>query len=435
MADEDRRADVAALEAEVERLRRRNAALESPGGARARRLARSIAVVVLVVVGALCLTLTVPAVWARNQVLDTERYVANTAPLATDPGVQAAVEAVANRQIAARLDVGGLVAQALPQQAQRLRAPIASAVTGLVAAAVHRAVVSEQFAAVWTAANRAAHATLVGILTGEDEGRAVTVAGGAVLLDLAPVIELVKTRLVASGLTVAQSIPAVGTSIEIARLDGVERAQQLVRWLRTLADWLPWIGLAAIAGAVALAPGRRRRTVLRAALATALGLLLLRAGLLVARELYLDRMPTTVLSTSASAAVFDTLTRFLRDGIRLAFVVVLLVAGLAALLGHRATVARLGGRALTVGRGLWHDLSRGPLGVAVTRRPRAAAGSVAALGALVLVLWDDPTGTIVLTVLVVVALVLAAGAALVARRPRTTGGEDVEVAPPAPSQG
>ena len=123
MADEDGRADVAALEAEVERLRRRNAALESPGGARARRLARSVAVAVLVVVGALCLTLTVPAVWARNQVLDTERYVANTAPLATDPGVQAAVEAVANRQIAARLDVGALVAAgAAPAGAAAARA-------------------------------------------------------------------------------------------------------------------------------------------------------------------------------------------------------------------------------------------------------------------------------------------------------------------------
>ena len=171
---------------------------------------------------------------ARNQVLDTDRYVANMEPLAANPDVQASVEAALNRQIAARLDIGAFVEQALPPQATRLKAPIASAVTGLIGTAVHRAVTSDAFVTLWTAANRAGHRTLVGILTGEDEGRAVTVSDGAVLLDLGPIIEHVKTRLVAAGLDIAQNIPTVGATIEIARLQGVDRAQQLVRWLDTV---------------------------------------------------------------------------------------------------------------------------------------------------------------------------------------------------------
>src|SRR5690348_8309386 len=174
--------DVAALESEVERLRRRNAELESPTAVRVRHAARTTGAVILVIIGALCLTLAVPAIWARNQVLNTDRYVATMEPLATNPDVQASVEAAVNRQIAARLDIGALVDEALPPQAARLKAPLENAVSGLISTVVHRAVTSEAFGTLWTAANRTAHESLVGILTGEDQGKVVTVSNGAVLL-------------------------------------------------------------------------------------------------------------------------------------------------------------------------------------------------------------------------------------------------------------
>lgn len=400
--------DVAALEAEIERLRRRNAELESPTAVKARRFGRSLAVVVLTIIGALCLTLAVPAIWARNQVLNTDRYVATMEPLATNADVQASVEAAINRQIAARLDIGAFVEEALPPEAARLQAPIESAVSGLISTAVHRAVTSDAFATLWTAANRTAHTQLVGILTGEDEGKAVTVENGAVLLNLAPVIEQVKARLVAAGLGIAANIPAVGATIEIARLEGVDRAQQAVRWLDTLATWLPWLGLLFLVGAVALARGRRRRALLWAALSTAIGLLVLRIALVLLREVYLDRMPTEVMSPQASAYVFDTATRFLRDGIRLVFIVALVVAAIAVLLGHRAGLAKVGHRVADGARGAWESVSRGPIGAGVAEHAKVVAGSVLAVGALVLVLWENPTGLVVLVTAIVVALLLAA---------------------------
>src|SRR6478672_4746204 len=203
--------DVAALEAEVERLRRRNAELESPKSVRVRHAVRSTFVVILTVIAALCLTLAVPAVWARNQVLNTDRYVATMQPLASNADVQASVEAAVNRQIAARLDIGAYVdqaLQALPPQAARLKAPIESGLSGLIGTAVHKAVTSDAFIQLWTAANRAGHAALVGLLTGEDQGKAITVSNnGAVMLNLGPIIEQVKVRLVAAGLGIAQNIP------------------------------------------------------------------------------------------------------------------------------------------------------------------------------------------------------------------------------------
>jgi len=380
--------DVAALEAEVERLRRRNAELESPTAVRVRHAARTTGVVVLIIIGALCMTLAVPAVWARNQVLDTDRYVTNMEPLASNPDVQASVEAAVNQQIAARLDIGAYVdqaLQALPPQAARLKAPIESGVSGLIGTAVHKAVTSDAFVTLWTAANRAGHNALVSLLTGEDQGKAVTVSSnGAVMLNLGPIIEQVKARLVTAGLGIAQNIPTVGATIEIARLQGVDRAQQVVRWLNTLANWLPWIGLVLLAGAVALARGRRRRALLWAALSTAIGLLLLRIALVVLREVYLDQMPTDVITPQASAYIFDTVTRFLRDGIRLIFIIALVVALIAVLLGQRALLARAGGGVTTATRGAWDSLRNGPVGAAVADHTAVAAGAVVALGALVL---------------------------------------------------
>jgi hypothetical protein len=273
---------------------------------------------------------------------------------------------------------------------------------------VHRAVTSEAFVTLWTAANRTAHDSLVGILTGEEQGKVVTVSNGAVLLNLGPIIEAVKARLVAAGLTVAAQIPAVGATIEIARIQGVDKAQQAVRMLNTLASWLPWIGLAAFAGAIALARGRRRKTLLWAALGTAIGLVLLRIGLVVLRGVYLDQMPTDVMSPQASAYVFDTVTRFLRDGIRLVFVIALLVALIAVLLGRRAAIARAGGRVATAARRSWSSLSNGSVGATVARHTLAVGGAVVAVGALVLVLWENPSGLVVLVIAVIVALLLVA---------------------------
>jgi len=400
--------EVAALQAEVERLRRRNAELESPRAVRVRHGIRSTFVVILTVIAALCLTLSVPAIWARNQVLNTDRYVATMQPLASNTDVQATIEAAVNREIAARVDVPALVGQTLPPQLDRLKAPIESAVSGLIGTVVHKAVTSDAFVSLWTNVNRSAHDSLVGILTGDTQGRAVTASGNTLSLNLGPVIDDVKARLVAAGLGVAASIPTVSTSIQIAQLQGLERTQQLVKWLDTTASWLPWIGLVALAGAVALARGRRRRTLMWGALATAIGLLVLRLGLVIGREIYLTRMQSTNMSQQTASYLFDTITRYLVDGIRLVFIIALVVAGIAALLGRRDALARAGRWVARTSSRAWEALAEGPVGTAVAGHAPVAAGVVVALGTLVLVIWSNPTGLVVLVTAIIVVLLLVA---------------------------
>ena len=110
------------------------------------------------------------------------------------------------------------------------------------------------------------------------------------------------------------------------------------------------------------------------------------------------------------------MTRFLRDGIRLIFILALVVALIAVLLGQRAAIGRGAGRATRAGRSAWDSLRDGPVGAAVAEHARAAAGAVVAVGALVLVLWSNPTGLVVLVIGIVVALLLAAVWAMAHRR-------------------
>ena len=84
--------------AELERLRAQVAA-------RRRRIGwRSPLAVLLILVGCVLMPLSVVGVWARNQVTDTDRFVANVTPLAADPSVQ---NAVADPVTAARWSVPG----------------------------------------------------------------------------------------------------------------------------------------------------------------------------------------------------------------------------------------------------------------------------------------------------------------------------------------
>ena len=83
----------------------------------------------------------------------------------------------------------------------------------------------------------------------------------------------------------------------------------------------------------------RRRGCLRAALGLALTALLLLALVGIGRTLYLDAIDQAVLPRQAAADIFDTLIVVLRDALRLAVLLCLVLAGLALLAGRPLRVA------------------------------------------------------------------------------------------------
>ena len=92
---------------------------------------RTIVAVVLIVVGCVLAPLAGVAVWARNQVTNTDRYVRTVAPLASDPAIQQAVADQITAQIFTYLDVQGLTNQMVDALAARgLRPQVADQLRG-----------------------------------------------------------------------------------------------------------------------------------------------------------------------------------------------------------------------------------------------------------------------------------------------------------------
>jgi hypothetical protein len=339
--------------AELERLRAENAALraqvgrdgaaaEAAGRPPGRRPAagqrwRAVLATLLIVVGCVLAPLSAVAVWTRNQVTDTDRYVATVSPLASDPAIQQAIADQITAQVFTYIDVQGLTTQAVqaltergglrPQVAAQLQAlavPIANGVQSFTRTEVGKVVASDAFADAWVQANRVAHAELVKALTGEGGG-AVTVENDTVSVNLAPFIATVKQRLVASGFTLAERIPEVKASFVLFQSADITRARSAFDLLNTLGIWLPILSLVLLALGVYVARDHRRALV-GAAVGVAVSMVVLALALAVFRSIYLDAVPATVLPHDAAAVLYDTIVRFLRLGLRTVLVLALVVA-------------------------------------------------------------------------------------------------------------
>jgi hypothetical protein len=421
--------------AELERLRAEIATLRSqvgegaagdgrPAGVGrgARQRWRTIVAALLIVLACVLAPLSVVAIWTRNQVTNTDRYIATVSPLASDPAIQNAIADQITAQVFTYLDIQGLTNQAVdaladrglpPDVADQLQAfavPIANGVQSFTRSQVGKVVESDAFADAWVQANRVAHAELVKALTGEGGG-AVTVENDTVSLNLAAFIQTVKQRLVESGFTLAARIPEVNASFVLFQSDDITRARNGFNLLNTLGVWLPIITLILLLVGVYVAKDHRRALV-GAALGVAISMVVLALGLTVFRAIYLDAVPAQVLPHDAAAVLYDTIVRFLRLGLRTILVLALVVATGAFLTGQSTTAVRARqGLTGTIG---WLQgsaehagLRTGPVGIWVGANKRALRIGAVALACLALVFWGRPTGKVVLGLTLGLLIVLA----------------------------
>jgi hypothetical protein len=420
---DDERAELERLRAEVSTLRSQT----KRGGVMTERAARqrwrAIVATLLIVLGCALAPLAGVAVWARNQVTNTDRYVATVAPLASDPAIQTAITDQITAQIFTYIDVQELTTEAVdalaarglpPQLAGRLQAlaiPLASGVESFTRTQVEKVVQSQAFADAWVQANRLAHDALVAALTGEGGG-AVTVENDTVSVNLAPFIQTVKQQLVASGFTLAERIPQVNASFVLFQSEDIVRARSAFNLLNTLGNWLPVIALVLLGIGIYVAKDHRRALV-GAGLGVATGMLLLALSLAIFRSIYLDAVPAAVLPHDAAAVAYDTIVAYLRLGLRAVLVLALVVAAGAFLSGPSTTavgtrqrltaaIGRLRGGAGQAG------LRTGPVGAWVDANKQLLRIGAVTLAVLALVFWGQPTGKVILLLagLLLVALAL-----------------------------
>lgn len=447
----------AALAAEVDRLRRENEELraevdhdlEAQDRRRSRRR-RAVLATVCLVVGSLLLPVSVMTIWTRNLLLDTDRYVATVEPLASNPEVQAAVSARVSAKVSELVDVKTLAQEALPENAQFLAVPIAAGADNLINEATSRVVRSDQFEKAWTEANRAGHDALVAALTGRD-GELVSTEDGKVVLKLGAVVQQVLTRVDDRfGIDISSKVPADKLDVDFVLVESKQLAdaQAAIRLLEKLAWASIILAVGFLLASVLILPDRRKG-LLRAGIGIIVGMVLLRVGFSLGRELFLTNLPSGVQRPDVMAILWDTLTRFVLQAVRAIFALgVVLVAGawLAGPSGASVKVRSVWDRALgSGGAAAGSAVDLGPVPAWVARHLTGVRVAILAAAFLLLITWNQPTGKVVLFIALgtLVPLAIAQLLANAVRRdegegsgpdePDGDGGEAADGAAPSPA--
>jgi len=408
------------LRAQVSELRSQLAQAEERARRPRRRIGwRGPVAALLIVFGCVLAPVSVIAVWSANQVSNTDRYVANVAPLISEPAVRAALTDKISTRITDKLDVQGLTKQAAGQLSQHgltrlstvlsgLSGSIASGVSGLIHTVVGKIVASQQVARLWVDGNRLGHAQLVRALSGKRS--ALSVSNGKVVIGLGPFIDRVKHRLAERGVPLVDKLPPINPTFPLFDAKYLVRAQSLYRALTTLKWALPLIALAALAAGVYVAR-RHRRALIAVGLGVAGSMLVLGIAIAVARTIYLDKVPASMLPADAAVVVFDTLVRFIRQGLRVLFVLGLVVALAGFVTGPSITAVRTrsgltSALAWVRGTGERVGLTTGPVGRWIYAQRRPLRIAVVVVAAAVFVFWGNPTGLVVALIAVAAVGVL-----------------------------
>ena len=280
---------------------------------------RSIAAIICVVLAAL---LTIPAAlafWGQRTLTDTQRYLDTVGPLVESTLVQDAVATKVTEAIQQQVDVEAIINDVFAgviddrPRLQLLVGPISGAVNGLIERQVREFVASDAFADIWVTANTRAQQGFVRLLEGDDGG-AISLQGDEVVLDVSEVIDAVKERLVARGLTIVENlpIPEVDKQIVLLEAPGLRQARTIYAFANPIAKWLLPI-VAALYFAAFLLWRRRPPMAVAIGILLAANMLLLAFVLSIGRQLFVNELAGTVFGP-ASTVFYDTLLAYLQRG-------------------------------------------------------------------------------------------------------------------------
>ena len=280
---------------------------------------KSVAAIICIVLAALLTTPAALAYWGQRTLNDTQRYVATVGPLVNSPAVQDAIATKVTDAIQKQVNVEQIVNNVFAgvitdrPRLKELVGPLSGAVNGLIDNQVHAFVASDTFADIWVRANTKTQQGLMRLLQGDSTG-AVTLQGDQVVLDVSDVIDQVKARLVARGLTIVENIPIPNVDKQIVLLDApkLKQARTIYAFANPVARWLIVVVAALYLAALWLSRRRPRMTVIIGIVLGANALQVAEA-LDVGRQLFINELAGTVFGPAASV-FYATLLAYLVRG-------------------------------------------------------------------------------------------------------------------------
>jgi hypothetical protein len=328
------RDEMESLQAEVAELRRQTAESDATKQAKGHGW-RRFAVVLLIVLGSVVAALANMTWWVRDVVLDTDAWVAAVGPLSQDEVIVDAVSAYATGEVFEAFDAQALAQEVLPQELTFLSGPLVSALEELIRDVVARLVASDQFNAIWIAANRAAHTAFIGALHGGGEGL-LNLTDGKLILDFSDIFGFVQGSLGVDALDLFGDT-GWGTFV-LFESRQVAVIQQVLNTLDALGLWLI-IGALAILFVAWLVSLWRRSTLLWIGLALAITMTLSLILFALTKPVVLASIADPLFRT-VTGAIWDVVTRGLVwQTIFLLVVGVLLAIGAALAGPHPRAVA------------------------------------------------------------------------------------------------
>ncbi|MGN0062834.1 MAG: hypothetical protein ACI379_01220 [Nocardioides sp.] len=156
--------------------------------------ARRFLATLLLLCGLAAVAVGVPSSWAKQSVLDTDRYTEAVAPLIEEPAVRATITDALVTAVESQLSVPDALA-----------GPLRRVVAGVVG--------SDAFVPAWETAVRSSHEHAVAAL--RDEGKGLALDDGTLRVELAPLVEALVPRLEAAGIPGASALKRVNGTIEL----------------------------------------------------------------------------------------------------------------------------------------------------------------------------------------------------------------------------
>lgn len=249
-------ADADRLQAEVDELRRYKE--ETEARKTGRRRWRRLAVALLIVLGCVITAGASVTVWLKSVALNTDTFVATVGPLSSNQAVASAIGNFAVDALFEEINAEQVVADALPEEAGFLAAPLVGAIENFSRDVAAEVISSDVFSAIWTTAIRLAHETALSLL--RDEGGLFYISKGEVTIDLSDLLGTVQDRLASTGLAFLEDLPISEDSGKIVVYQAAQLAQiqQALTILDRAGIILPLLALVAFGVALWVSLWRRR---------------------------------------------------------------------------------------------------------------------------------------------------------------------------------